>query len=175
MKSILILFVMALMVTGCGSINCCMPKEPAAAPGDAKAAAERLLDVLKTGENFDQAIQQSIEMQTGMLNQMGLSGEELEMAQKSMDRSMAIVMEKFSWAKMKEMFIDIYAEVFTVEEMGDIIAFYESPQGQKFVAKQPELTRVTMQKMQGIMEKMMPEVREATEKMMAEMKASQAE
>ncbi len=53
--------------------------------------------------------------------------------------------------------------------MNDIIAFYESPQGQKFVAKQPELTRVTLQKMQTVMAQMIPEMKAEAEKMVAEM------
>ena len=84
---------------------------------------------------------------------------------------MKVTMEKFSWANMKELFVDIYAEVFTKEELDDIIAFYESPQGQKFVAKQPELTRLTMQKMQAVMAELVPEIQKETLKLVEQLKA----
>jgi len=129
---------------------------------ESRVAAAKLLDVLKIDENFDNSMQQAIQMQSGMLDQMGLSDEEKSLAQKSMSDSMKVVMDKFSWANMKNMFVEIYAEVFTAEELNGVVEFYESPAGQKFVDKQPQLTQVTMQKMQAIMMEMMPEIQKQT-------------
>ncbi len=163
MKLRILFVVMVVFVAGCTSIQ---TKEQCP-----RASAEQLLEVLRMGENFDNAMQQATGMQKNMLSQMDLSEEEMAAAQKAAQSSMKVTMEKFSWANMKEMFVDIYAEVFTVEELNDIIAFYESPQGQKFVEKQPELTRVTMQKMQAVMAEVMPEIQKETAKMVEQLKA----
>lgn len=125
---------------------------------ESRAAAEKLLAVLKMDENFDNSIKQAVQMQSGMLDKMGLSEEEKAAATKNMKESMSGMLEKFSWANTKGMFVDIYAEVFTGQELQGIIEFYESPAGQKFVEKQPQLMQVTMQKMQALMAEMMPEI-----------------
>ena len=133
---------------------------------ESRAASAKLLEVLRMAENFDSYIQQAIQMQRGVLDQMDMSTEEKEQAKKGMEKSMQPVLKKFSWENMKGTFADIYAEVFTAEELNGIIEFYESPAGQKFVEKQPQLTQVTMQKMQGVMAQMMPEIQKEVEKTM---------
>ncbi len=166
MKIKILLTLLMLFVAGCASVQNSQPVVQ-----DSRASAEQLLEVLKMGENFDNAMQQATGMQKNMLSQMNLSEEEMAAAQKAAQSSIKVTMEKFSWANMKEMFVDIYAEVFTVEELNDIIAFYKSPQGQKFVEKQPELTRVTMQKMRTVMADVMPEIQKETAKLVEQLKA----
>jgi hypothetical protein len=142
-----------------------------ATPGS-RESAERLLQVLKVGENFDNAIRQAVTMQMGLLDKRtDIPAEKKEAVRKSIEPAINSILEKMSWQKMKEMFIDIYAVVFTKEELDGVIAFYESPAGQKFITKQPELTRVTMQKMQALMSEMMPEIQKNTEKAMEQVKA----
>lgn len=121
---------------------------------DARVSAEKLLEVLQAGKNYDNAIQQAVEMQTEILNTKNFSEKQLAQAHEDMKSSL----EKFSWEKMKPIFIDIYAEVFTAQELDNIIAFYESPVGRKFIEKQPELTRVTLQKMQELMGEIVPDI-----------------
>ena len=166
MKIKILLALLMLFVAGCASVQSDTPVVQ-----ESRASAERLMAVLKTGENFENAMKQVAGIQKSMLSQMDLSEEEIAIAQKASQPAMKVTMEKFSWANMKEMFVDIYAEVFTAEELNDIIAFYESPQGQKFVEKQPELTRVTMQKMQTVMAEVMPEIQKETIKLVEQLKA----
>ncbi len=166
MKIKILLTLLMLFVAGCASVRNSQPDVQ-----DSRASAEQLLEVLKMGDNFDNAMQQVSGMQKSILSQMDLSEEEMVVAEKAAQSSMKVTMEKFSWANMKEMFVDIYAEVFTAEELDDIIAFYESPQGQKYVEKQPELTRVTMQKMQAVMAEIMPEIQKETAKLVEQLKA----
>jgi hypothetical protein len=165
MKIKILFALTALCISGCASVQPTAPGQQ-----DSRVSAEKLLDVLNTGESFDNAIRQAVGMQTGMLDKMNLSEEQLAQAHKSMESSTKLVREKFSWEKMKPMFVDIYAEVFTAKELDDITAFYESPEGQKFVEKQPELMRVTMQKMQGLMAEIMPEIQKETAKMVEQLK-----
>jgi hypothetical protein len=143
----------------------------AEATPETRAAAVKLMDLLEMNKNFDNSMQQVVKMQEGMVEQMDLSEEEKAEALAAMKSGMKVTLEKFSWKKMEGMFVDIYAEVFTTEELNGIIAFYESPAGQKFIAKQPELTAKTMQKMQGVMAELMPEIQKETMKLHQEIKA----
>lgn len=158
------IFVFMLLVSGFSFAQTAAP--------ESRASAERLLEVLQVGENFDNTIRRAATMSFGMLDKRAdIPDDKKEMIRKSAEAAANNTLEKMSWQKMKGMFIDIYASVFTKEELDGVIAFYESPAGQKFVAKQPELTLVTMQKMQALMAEIMPEIQKNAEKAVAQAKA----
>jgi hypothetical protein len=136
-----------------------------------QAAAAKLMGLLEMDKNFDNSMQQAVKMQEGLIDQMDLSEAEKAEARQAMAGSMKVTLEKFSWAKMEGMFVEIYAEVFTVEELEGIISFYESPAGQKFIAKQPELMAKTMEKMQTVMAELMPAIQAEAMKVHEEIKA----
>ncbi len=139
---------------------------------ESRASAERLLQVLKMGENFDNTMKQAVNMQlAGTFDRMDISEEKKAELRESMNTLTQTLLEKFSFQSMKGMFIDVYAEVFTKEELDGVIAFYESPAGQKFVVKQPELTRIMIQKIQTLMAEIQPELRKEAELLKKQMKA----
>jgi hypothetical protein len=138
---------------------------------ETQAAASKLMALLEMEKNFDSSMQQAVKMQEGMIDQMDLSESEKTEARQAMAGSMKVTLEKFSWAKMEGMFVEIYAEVFTVEELEGIITFYASPAGQKFIAKQPELMAKTMEKMQTVMAELMPAIQAEAMKVHEEIKA----
>lgn len=164
-----IVFVLSLVLFTAGAV-CAQTATP-----ESRTAAARLLDVLEMDANFDAAMQQAVQMQSGMIDQMDIPEEEKAEAVKAMQNAMNVTLEKFSWENMKGMFADIYAEVFTAEELQGIIEFYESPEGQKFVRKQPQLMQVTMQKMQALMAQIMPEIQKEVEKAMEQVDAEQTD
>lgn len=175
MKRIISTLTMVLLMAGCSTVQTTDSSAAEAPAMDSRAAAAKLLDVLEMDKNFDAAMQQAVQMQSGMLDQMDMSAEEKEAAQKGMEKSMQPVLDKFSWENMKGMFVDIYAEVFTAEELQGIVEFYESPEGQKFVQKQPQLMQVTMQKMQALMAEMMPEIQKEMEQLVEEVEAEKTD
>jgi uncharacterized protein len=140
---------------------------------DTRAAAEKLLELFNMEATFDQAMGQAMQMSVGMIDSQDLPESEKVEARKAVEASMKITLEKFSWDRMKGMFVDIYAEVLSLEELEGLIAFYESPIGRKFIKKQPELTSATMQKMQGLMQELMPEIQKEVEKAVTEKKPGQ--
>jgi hypothetical protein len=76
------------------------------------------------------------------------------------DRVMDVVSTELGWDKIKEEYIALYVETFTEDELKGLIAFYKSPAGQAFVAKQPELMRRSVQINQRIMASVMPKLQE---------------
>lgn len=76
-----------------------------------------------------------------------------------LERTMDLVAEELGWARMRESYVDVYAETLTEEEMEGLIAFFRSPVGRAFVKKQPELmqraTAVTQKATAGMVPKIM--------------------
>ena len=136
------------------------------------AAAEKLLDLFNMHESYDQAMQQTMLMPTSLIESQDITEEKKIQAKKSAEASIKIAMENFSWEKIKSIFIDIYAEVLSLEELEGLIKFYESPVGQMFIRKQPQLTAATMTRMQELMLQMMPEIQKATEQAIEQSKAA---
>lgn len=63
----------------------------------------------------------------------------------SFQRKMVVnLKEELSWEKMKALYMRIYVETFTQEEIDGMIAFYVSPAGKALVAKMPAVMQKTM-------------------------------
>jgi hypothetical protein len=137
--------------------------EPVDDSAQRRAAAAKLLDLFSMDETYDQAMKQTMNMAVGMVENQDLPEPEKASARKAVEASIAISMEKFSWKHMKGIFIDIYSSVLALDELEGLIAFYESPIGQKFLKKRPQLNLATMEKMQQLMEEMMPDLQKAVD------------
>jgi len=121
------------------------------------------MDVQKTIEKSFEMVKQMVPSQ---LKQMGVSGNEAsEKTQKEMQKMMDIIMEEMSWEKMKDDYIDIYADTFTGKELKGFIKFYKSPIGRKFIEKQPELMKKSMQISQKQMGELMPKIQKLIKEM----------
>jgi uncharacterized protein len=59
----------------------------------------------------------------------------------------------------------MYADVFTEDELRQVVAFYKSPGGQAFLDKTPQLMQRSIAMMQGLMADIMPHLQEMTSKM----------
>ena len=136
-----------------------------------RAVAEKLLNLFNMEQTYDQTMKQCIGMTTNMLASQNMTEDERKQAIASVEASTKLTLEKFSWAKMKGMFVDIYSEVLSMEELQGLVSFYESPIGQKFIAKQPELTTATMKKMQAVMQELIPEIQKQAENAKSDSKA----
>ncbi|NQU38425.1 MAG: DUF2059 domain-containing protein [Lentisphaerae bacterium] len=127
------------------------------------AAADKLLTLFNMDNTYDHAMKQAMSMATEMVNAQDIPEAEKDRARKAVEASITVSMEKFSWTRMKSIFLDIYADILSLEELDGLIAFYESPIGQKFLKKQPQLSLATMEKMQLLMQEMMPDLQKAVD------------
>lgn len=85
-------------------------------------------------------------------------------------RSTEILKEEMSWAKLEPMFAEIYAGVFSQEEMDGLIAFHKSALGQSYVQKMPALTKKSMEVMQKVMPVMMQKMQQLGKELSEELK-----
>jgi len=132
-------------------------KTPAPA-GDAKTQlAVELIQVTHFDRNM-QAMQQQVRT---MLEKQFESEATCAAAQPTMHEFSSAVADKLSGTLSKEdLKIDVaavYAEVFSEEELREIIAFYQSPLGEKLLDRMPELMQKSMQITQDRIRPMMPE------------------
>ncbi len=100
-----------------------------------------------------------------MQHQMGKSDSDPEALVKS-EKMMDMISQELSWEKLKDQYIALYADVFTEAELKGLLAFYESPIGQKFVNKQPELTKRSMILTNRIMLKVVPKMQKMIKEQM---------
>ncbi len=61
------------------------------------------------------------------------------------EKIMEMFRRQFAWENLKNDYIKIYAEIFTEQELKELVAFYKTPTGRKFAEKQPELISKSME------------------------------
>jgi uncharacterized protein len=82
----------------------------------------------------------------------------------------ALMRDEMSWTKMQPIYVGIYQETFTQEEIDGLIAFYRSAVGQSFVSKMPAVMNRSMAVMQVQMQTLMPKLKRAMEDLVREAK-----
>ena len=152
-------FAFALVLTSYGVFAC--------AQGASAKSIERLLEVMQT-ERLLQSLFRAIEaMQQSQLDKIladpKKTDEEKQQLLKVRDRVNLILAEELSYAKMKGLYEDAFQRVYTDEDVNNLIAFYESPTGRKFIEKQPQLMQESFAAMQQRMEPIMQRIRRETE------------
>jgi hypothetical protein len=79
--------------------------------------------------------------------------------------------EQLSWGILEPELTRIYLEVFTEAEIREMVVFYETPLGQKMLAKMPQLlaksNEVTSRRMQAAMPQLMQRLEAAMRKQAA--------
>jgi hypothetical protein len=86
-------------------------------------------------------------------------------------KATSIMSSNLTMAKLKPMYIRVYSDSFTQEEINSLIAFYESPTGKMFTAKMPAVMQSLMAEMPKAMAPMMQEMQAAAKEMSEEMAA----
>jgi uncharacterized protein len=73
---------------------------------------------------------------------------------------MALLEPQIGWKAMEPAFADIYAKLFTEQQMDAIIAFYKSPAGMALMDKMPEINQQANQMVQAKILALQPQVRQ---------------
>ena len=135
--------------------------QEAQSPAD-DARIDRLLEVTRAREMLDATLPQIEASQQQMLAQM-TAGRELDAAQQQridalLASSSSAVRKALSWENLAPVYRDIYRQTFTGEDIDAIIAFYESPAGQRMLEKMPALMQNTMTAMQRLIVPMLQQM-----------------
>lgn len=83
-----------------------------------------------------------------------LTPEQQRVAERIPARLMEVMRQEMSWAKLKPMFVQVYQETLTQEDVDGLLAFYRTPAGRTMIEKMPAV----MQRTSTIMQAQMPEL-----------------
>ncbi len=135
-----------------------------------RALAGQLLTMMDIQKNMEQSFEMIKQMQAAQLQQVEVPPEKAEKVQSMTEQIMDMIAEEMSWDKLKDDYISIYVSTFTEEELKGIIEFYETPIGQKFIEKTPELMERSMEVSQKQMVTLMPKIQAMTKEMIEKWK-----
>jgi hypothetical protein len=135
-----------------------------------RKTALELLEITETKKMLDQVMASVEGMMAQQLQALELPPEGQEAAKAVQKDMMGWFSEFFVWEEMRDLYLDVYVEVFTEDELKELIQFYQSPLGQKLLNKMPALMQKSMQKTQAMLQKRMPEFQERLQKTMSELR-----
>jgi hypothetical protein len=150
---------------------------PAAPPSD--QSINQLLQLTKVDQQVDSVFTQMAGLLKTSIQQATkgkpLSPDEQAILDRQQAKMTGVLKEELSWEKMKDLYVQVYRETFSQEEIDGLIAFYQTPVGQSFVSKQPELTKRTMTIMQQCMAPLLQRIQKMSEETAAELKKARTE
>lgn len=133
--------------------------------------AEKLIGLMDVGESIEQSMAMSKAQMLKQSQQLGATVGEAGVTkiQEYQSKMMDLISSEMSWEKLKPRYIELYATTFTAEELEGLIAFYNTPIGQAFVKKQPELMQKSMLVNQAVMQSLQPKLRQLMREMLPAM------
>jgi len=92
--------------------------------------------------------------------------------QRMKSRMVAVLQSELSWEKLEPMYLRLYRDSFTDEEVGGMLAFYRTPAGRAVIEKMPLLMQNTMVEVQGMIAGMAPQMHRIEQDLLADLKAA---
>jgi hypothetical protein len=140
---------------------------------DKRALAEEMLTVTHPEKMIDQVMQQIPAMMQQQIRAMKVPEDMKPKIDRMLQDETTYMREKLDWTKLKPQFVDIYSDVFTEEELRQIVAFYKSPGGQAFLNKTPQVMQRSMALTQSLMADFPAHIQETIAKMKKEIEDKQ--
>ncbi|OMG53230.1 hypothetical protein BJN45_13520 [Azonexus hydrophilus] len=88
------------------------------------------------------------------------------------DKMLVVMRGELAWERMEPLYIRVYRESLSEEEVAGMLEFYRTPAGQALIRKMPLMMQKIMPEIQGLMSSAMPKMQQAQREFMAEMKAA---
>ena len=129
--------------------------------------AEAILDTVYA--NMDSIMRQSM---NEALKGQKLTPEQQKFIDAAPAKFARVMREEMSWEKMRPLYVQIYRESFTQDEIDGLIAFYRTPAGDALVKKMPAVMQKSMVIVQSRMRPMLEKMKEAMDEALAEAKAA---
>lgn len=141
-----------------------------------EASVRRLLEVTQARALLQQVQQQAQDMMQG-LAQQSLRGKSPTPAQEAAitrmtARMVALIQEQLSWERQEPMYMRLYTQTFTEDEVAGMLAFYETPAGRATIEKMPLVLRQISQESQRSMAEMGTQLKAIQRDFVAEMQAA---
>ncbi len=110
-----------------------------------RAALEKMFSLTAMDKKIDR-LYQRIESEVGhVVAKMDVPPSKVPELERQFRRLSSAMRAQMSWQQLKEPMIEAYSQVFSADEIEQLVAFYQSPVGRKLVEKSPELNDVPLQ------------------------------
>lgn len=175
--------VLAVLVAAClvTTTSALAQSTDAAAQAESKPSDEsvrHLLEVMQAKKTLQAMSEQMDAMFANMVKKQ-LEGQDLTPEQQKaietrQQAAANMVKELLSWDSMERLYLKVYGETFTQEEIDGMTAFYASPAGHAMIAKLPLAVKNTMSEMQERVQQMMPKLQQMAKEAAEEVKSQGA-
>jgi hypothetical protein len=129
--------------------------------------AQKLVDGMQTQFNslMNNSVQQALKGKTP-------TPEQQQAIENMKNKMITLLHSELAWEKLEPMYLRLYQETFTEEEVLGILSFYKTPAGQAVITKMPVLMQKTMLDMQKTIAGITPKMKQIQENFAAEMSAA---
>lgn len=148
---------------------------------DTKPSEQSIKELLRVAESrklldsmmgqMDGLMKSSIQQ---ALNGKTLTPKEQKMLDDMRSKMVDIFKQEMKWEMLESLFIKVYSDSFTQQEVDGMLAFYKSPSGQAVIKKMPLVMQNTMTEMQKRMGPIYQKMAQMTEQTIAEIKSDEA-
>ena len=139
------------------------PVQAADQPASA-ASAKELVSLMQGRKAYEGVLAQMDSMMDASMKQAAegrqLTPEQQKVVDEMRAKMVALVKESMNWDSLEPRMEEIYQKSFSQSEMDGMLRFYKSPTGKAVLAKMPVVMQNTMQIMQGVMQDMIPKIRQ---------------
>jgi uncharacterized protein len=161
---ILVVFAVACLAATTSALAQSTDTTPQSESRPSEESVRRLLEVMQAQKVLQALTEQMDSMFDGMV-QKQLQGQNVtaEQRQEIQARRQAaedMVKELLTWDSMESLYLKVYEDTFTQEEIDAMTAFYSSPAGRAVIAKMPLAAKNTLTEMQQRMQQMIPKLQQ---------------
>ncbi len=125
--------------------------------------AEKLITLTNMDKMMEQTKQQILQMESQMVGQFDVPEEKKADAMAFQKKLTEKTFEIMNFDDLHKDYAALFAEVYSLEELKGLVAFYESPVGQSMIEKQPVVIQKAMQISQKRMASLIPEIQKMSE------------
>ena len=131
------------------------------------AQIDRLLQVMDAQKVIDQMVPAMMQATRTQMEQLLDRNQARQADRDRMQRILAAqeasVRDMLSWDKLKPLYVRVYSDTMTADEVLAMTRFYESPEGRSVMQKMPQILQRTMQEMQPLAESAVQEMMDEIE------------
>jgi uncharacterized protein len=129
--------------------------------------AQRVIEAMRSNLDsvMNNAIQQALQGKTPTPAQQ-------QAIARMKKRMVGVMKEELAWEKLEPIYLRLYKDSFTEEEIAGMLAFYKTPAGQAVIYKMPGLMQKTMQEVQKTVAGLSPQMQKIQQDFVAEMTAA---
>ncbi len=148
---------------------------------DASPSEESVKHLLAVTESRKLADDMMVQMDESMKNAMkqlpqgkSITPEQQKLLDNMQSQMKELLKQELNWESLEPLYVQIYRESFTQEEVNGMLAFYETPVGQALIKKMPLVMQKSMTEMQKRMGTLIPKLQKIQQDTLSQLKAKSA-